>query len=639
MQQSAALTIAIALSTGVLVQAIAYHLRLPGIVLLLVTGFLLGPEFLGLVQPETLGTALLTLVGFAVAVILFEGGMNLNLARLRREQVLIRRLVTWGVVITGLGGTVAALAFLHWDLSTSLLFGTLVVVTGPTVVTPLLRRINVRPHLHTVLVAEGIIVDAVGALVAVVTLEIVLHPTGRAVALGLASLPLRLGAGMGVGLLGGLVIASLLRVDHIVPERLGNVFALALAVAAYQVSNTLMPESGLVSAIVAGMVVGNVRTRKLRELLEFKEQLTTLFIGMLFVLLSANLRMADLRELGWGGAGVVVTLMLAVRPLQVWLCAQGTGLSWREQAFLAWLAPRGIVAAAVSALFAQTLDSAGMPGGAGLRAMVFLVIVSTVVIQGLPAGLVARLLRVRDMAGPACLLVGANALGRLLARLLVESGARVTLMDVDPENCQAAEQSGLAVVEGNAIEEQTLQKAGANSAKLLIACTSNEGINLVSARRALDDFRVRRAYVAIDHRRIGISSDAVVESGGRVLFGGPCDLHKWIDLGARDCLTVERWRRKDRRQTRGAREIQGSAEAEGRPLALPLLVGRARRRFAVDDRWSPRPGDQLWVAVATERATEAHALLDRCGWAPSEGSAHTESATPTARSSAVEDRR
>lgn len=614
MLHTPALTIAIALAAGVLVQAVAFHLRMPGIVLLLGTGFLLGPEFANLVRPETLGSALLTLVGFAVAVILFEGGMNLNLARLRRQQVLIRRLVTWGALVTALGGALAAFVFLRWEPATALLFGTLVIVTGPTVVTPLLRRINVQPQLHTVLVAEGIIIDAVGALIAVVTLEIVLDPTGRAFAVGLASLPLRLGVGLVVGLAGGFVIALLLRVDRIVPEQMGNVFSLALAIALYQISNTLMPESGLVAAIVAGIVVGNARARKVRELLEFKEQLTTLFIGMLFVLLSANLRLADLRELGWGGVGVVATLMLVVRPLQIWLCARGAGLDWRQQAFLAWLAPRGIVAAAVSALFAQTLDAAGMPGGAGLRAMVFLVIVSTVVVQGLPAGLVARLLRVRDTSGPVCILVGANALGRLLGRLLGESGVRVTLVDADPQSCRAAEQSGLVVVEGNAIEEQTLRKAGADSAKQLIACTSNEGINLVSARRAVGDFRVRRAHVAIDLGRAGISPDAVVESGGRVLFGGACDLRAWLDLAEHERLLVERWRRKDRKAARGAQEIRGKSESEGRPLALPLLVGRARRRFTVDERWQPRADDRLWVAIATEHEADARAHLDRCGW-------------------------
>jgi NhaP-type Na+/H+ or K+/H+ antiporter len=623
MQHTASLTIAVALAAGVVVQALAFHVRVPAIVLLLGTGFLLGPEFLDLVNPASLGGALLTLVGFAVAVILFEGGMNLNLARLRREQVVIRNLVTWGGLITALGGAAAALLFLRWDVTTSILFGTLVMVTGPTVVTPLLRRINVLPGLRTILEAEGVIIDAIGALVAVVTLEIVLHPTGRALASGLAGLPMRLGVGLALGLAGGALIALLLRVDRIVPERLANVFSLAMAMAIYQVSNSLLSESGLVAAIVAGLVVGNVRTRVLRELLEFKEQLTSMFIGMLFVLLSANLRWSDLRALGWGGAAVVASLMLVVRPAQVWLCARGTGLHWREKAFLSWLAPRGIVAAAVSSMFAQTLDAAGMPGGAGLRAMVFLVIVATVIVQGLPAGLVASLLRVRQAAGPAWVVVGANALGRIVARLLDEGGSRAVLIDIDPELCQAAEREGRRVVQGNAIEDRTLVAAGIDSARALVAVTANEGINLVCARKAIEDYRVRRAYVAVDRRPSGISADAVAEGGVRVLFGVPCDLRRWIGWGDRGLLKIERWQLTERRSTADPR---GAAAADGAPPFLPLLVGRARRRFAVDERWSARRRDQLWVALIEERAAEARAWLQANGWQLHPSAAQAQSA-------------
>ncbi len=626
MQHTPSLTVAIALAAGVVVQALALHLRIPGIVLLLGTGFLLGPEFADVVRPGSLGSGLHTLVGFAVAVILFEGGMNLNLARLRREQVLIRRLVTWGGLVTAVGGALAALLFLRWDLRTSVLFGTLVMVTGPTVVTPLLRRINVLPNLRTILEAEGVIIDAIGALVAVLTLEIVLNPTGRSVAFGVAGLAMRLGVGAGVGALGGALTALLLRLERIIPERLANVFSLAMAVVSFQVSSAILSESGLMAAIMAGVVLGNVRTRALRELLEFKEQLTTMFIGMLFVLLSANLRWADVHGLGWGGVAVVAVLMAVVRPAAVWLCARGTGLDRRQQAFLAWLAPRGIVAAAVSSLFAERLEAAGMAGAAGLRAMVFLVIVTTVVVQGLPAGLVARLLRVRQSEGPQCVVVGANALARLLARHLGEAGTRVVLIDLDPDLCDAAERAGLKAVWGNAVEERVLHEAGIDESKALVAVTGNEAINLVCARKAVQDFRVRRAYVGVDRRRTGLSTEAVAEAGARTLFGTPCELRHWIDFCERDLVSVECWRRE---RGRHQQDVRRGAEPEGVALFLPLLVQRAHRRFTVDDRWLPRRGDELWVAVVTARAPEARAAIAACGWAPVAASAET---APEARS-------
>jgi len=610
MPHTAALTIAIALASGVITQAFAFHLRVPGIVLLLGTGFLLGPEFVGLVWPSTLGSGLMTLVGFAVAVILFEGGMNLSIARLRREQRLIRRLVIWGGPLTAIGGALAAFGFLRWDIRTSLLFGTLVMVTGPTVVTPLLRRIQVAQGLATVLEAEGVIIDAFGALTAVVTLEIVLNPSGRSLALGLAELPLRIGVGLAVGLVAGTLIALLLRVERLVPERLGNVFSLAMALTAFQTSNTLISESGMVAAIAAGIVVGNVRTRVLRDLREFKEQLTMMFIGMLFVLLSADLRMEELRELGWGGILTVLALMVVVRPAVVWMCAQGTELNWREKAFLGWLAPRGIVAAAVSAMFAQTLEIAGMPGGPALRAMVFLVIVTTIVVQGLPAGIVVRLLGLRQRGGATFIVVGANALGRLLAKHL---SAGTVLVDAAPETCHIAEEQGFRVVYGSGIEERTLRRAGVDGAKGLIAVTKNEGVNVLCARKASDDFRVRRVHAATDRRRIGISEGAVAEAGVRTLFGTPRDLRYWLALGERGAITVVCVRRSVRGSAGDPRATDAIAD-KLQPLLLPFVVHRAGRKFPIDERWSPRLRDELWVAVPTERAQEALAWLAENGW-------------------------
>ena len=194
-----AFNVGLALAVGMLAQALARHLRVPGIVLLLAAGVLLGPDLLGIVHPESLGDGLQMLVGFAVAVILFEGGMNLNLSRLRREALSIRRLATWGAVVTAIGGALAARLLLGWDWTLSALFGTLVIVTGPTVINPLLRRIRVKPSLATVLEAEGVLVDAIGAIIAVVALEVALSPSGQSLALGSWHLLSRLGFGAILG--------------------------------------------------------------------------------------------------------------------------------------------------------------------------------------------------------------------------------------------------------------------------------------------------------------------------------------------------------------------------------------------------------------------------------------------------------
>jgi NhaP-type Na+/H+ or K+/H+ antiporter len=210
----AALTVALALTGGMVAQALARHMRLPGIVLLLATGVVLGPDVADVIQPEALGSALYVLVGFAVAVILFEGGMNLNLKRLRAEAGVIQRLLTVGALITMGGAALAARLIMGWDWSLAIAFGSLVIVTGPTVVTPLLRRIKVKHTVSTVLEAEGVLIDAIGAVVAVVTLEVLVVSS---VTTGLLDIIERLGLGMLLGLTGGFLLAILLRYKRVVP--------------------------------------------------------------------------------------------------------------------------------------------------------------------------------------------------------------------------------------------------------------------------------------------------------------------------------------------------------------------------------------------------------------------------------------
>lgn len=270
-----ALHVALALAAGVVAQSLARHARIPGIVVLLGTGVVLGPDFLNIIRPRLLGVTMHTLVGFAVAVILFEGGMNLNLRRLQRQARSIRQLVTAGALVTLFGGTLAARLILGWAWVPSFLFGTLVIVTGPTVVTPLLRRIKVQRRIATVLEAEGVLVDAVGAIFAAVALQVVASPlSGQVMASAAWSLISRLGFGVLLGLGGGLAIAFLLRGRRLVPEGLENVFTLSLLFALFELSNAYFPESGIVTVTMARFAVGNVRTRALPDLLEFKEQLT-----------------------------------------------------------------------------------------------------------------------------------------------------------------------------------------------------------------------------------------------------------------------------------------------------------------------------------------------------------------------------
>lgn len=621
-----ALTIAIALAVGMLAQSLARHLRVPGIVLLLAAGVVLGPDVAGIVRPEALGATLHTLVGFAVAVILFEGGMNLNLRRLRREARSIRQLVSVGALVTWIGSAVAARLILGWGWVPAILFGSLVIVTGPTVVTPLLRRIRVHPRVATVLEAEGVLVDAVGAIVAVVALQVAISPTGRALAFAPWELTSRLGLGLLLGLGGGLLIAVLLRREHVVPEGLENVLTLSLALALFQGSNSLLPESGIVTVTVAGFAVGNVRTRALAELREFKEQLTVLFIGMLFVLLAADVRLEEVRSLGWPGAMTVLAVMLVVRPLNVLAGTAGSDLTAREKAFLCWLAPRGIVAAAVASLFAQTLTAAGIAGGNELRAMVFLVIAGTVLVQGLSGGIVASLLGVRRPVDSGYVVLGANDLGRALGRALRDSGHQIVFIETNHDACRAAEAEGFRVLYGSGLDEGILHRADLEGRAGCVAVTANDEVNLLFARKARDEFKVPRCWVALRRGHVSVTEEMVRDAGARLLFGEPREVDLWTIRLERGLAVEETWIHgpdpADRAgETKEAEEKEKTKDdvedVRGiHRLVLALAVTRGKKTFLVDEETSFREADAIRVLVFSEQRDEAVARLRAAGWIP-----------------------
>lgn len=605
-QDNPALVVALALAAGVTAQTIARHLRMPGIVLLLGAGVVLGPDVAGIVEPGVLGHALDTLVGFAVAVILFEGGLNLDFKRIRAQAPAIRRLLSVGVVVTAGGGAVAARYVLGWEWTPALLFGTLVIVTGPTVVTPLLRRIRVSRKVETILETEGVLIDAVGAVVAVVALEIAL---GHSLTAGAISAPTRLGVGLLVGGAGGLLMALLLRLPHAVPEGLESILALAYTLALYQVSNAVTPESGIMAAITAGAVVGNSGARSARGIREFKEQLTTLMIGMLFVLLAADVRVGDVVGLGAPGLWVVLALMFVVRPLNVVACTFGTGLTWREKAFLSWVAPRGIVAAAVASLFADRLG-----GGLGeeLRALVFLVIAATVVVQGATASFVAGVLGLRRPMNRGFAVFGATPLGVLLGQELQEHGHEVVVIDADARKCKEAEARGLRVVYGNALSETVLLRSQMDTRRAAIGASHNEAMNLLFIDKARRAAHVPAVYAVGERSRGEVTPDHVRAAGGCLMFGNETDPELWSVRIRRGTAEVQTWRREDDSTGDG---IELPGEAAG--MLLPLFGIDAKDQLVVLDGTKKFSTERVvrWL-VFGDRGDEAEAWLTAQGWVP-----------------------
>ncbi len=601
------LTLALAMLAGVVAQGVARHARIPGIVILLALGVVLGPDGADVVRPDTLGAALPGFVGFSVAIILFEGSLTVRFASLRRRALSIRRLVTVGALVTGTLATVAAGLIMPWSWPLATLFGTLVIVTGPTVVNPLVRRLRLAPHLTEILAAEGIFVDAIGATIAVVALEVVLADTGRAAAGEAMSIFLRFGAGALVGGAAGLLLVGLLRVRRLVPAGLENVLALAVAVAAFQVSDAMVSESGLTAAIVAGLLIGNLPIRRLDRIAEFKEQLTDLLVATLFVLLAADVRLAEVLALGWRGALVVAVLMVVVRPATVFVSTVGTTLTRNEKLCLSWIAPRGIVAAAVASLFATELAHAGIAGGSELRALVFVVIAATVTVQGLTAGIVADLLGVRMPARSGAIILGANALARVVARVLVDLGERVVLVEARPELCDAARASGLEVIRGDALSPDVLLAAGVGSARWCLGMTTNEHVNFLFARQVADEFRGPQVAIVLERHDRGVTAEMADHHDVGVLFAGEANLLGWLDCVRRDGATVERWR------LEGA---DATGALVGLPIddILPIAISRGRDAILVMRQTVLRAGDELQLAVVRDRADLAGDWLESRGW-------------------------
>jgi NhaP-type Na+/H+ or K+/H+ antiporter/Trk K+ transport system NAD-binding subunit len=601
---SPTLTLALALAAGMLAQVVARHLRLPGIVLLLGAGVLLGPDGLDVVRPDRLGDVLVLLIGFAVAVILFEGGMNLDIKRLRRSATSIRRLNTVGALVTWVGGALAARWFMHWPWRLAILFGSLVIVTGPTVINPLLRRLRVKSRVATILEAEGVLIDAIGAITAVVALEVAL--SGGGIGRGLGDVALRLAFGGLVGVAFGLMTSGLLKLHWLVPEGLENILILSLVLVAFHVCNALLGESGLIAVTLAGLVVGNIKVRALEDLREFKEQLTTLLIGLLFVLLAADVRVAEVVGLGWGGVATVGALMCVVRPVNVAVSTLGTDLTLRERAFLSWMAPRGIVAAAVASLFAEELADHGVAEASQLRALVFLVIAVTVLVQGLTGAPLARRLGLRRPSGRGYVIFGASALGLALARLLRSDKHEVLLLDGNPRACQRAEDEGFRVLFGNAVSETVLLRAQLDSRAGCIAVTSNEEVNFLFARRAREEFGAPRAWLALRREHISVENDLLDKIGAEILFGQPTSLDAWSQRLDRADAVVETWA--------AGRELEAPAldpgdDGDPRDLVLPLAGHRGAETRVFDRSTRLAPGDALSLVIRQNRRAEAEAWL------------------------------
>lgn len=520
MNEHLILTLTLILVAGMACQWLAWRVKLPAIVFLLATGILAGP-LLGWLNPdELLGDLLFPCVSLAVAVILFEGSLTLKFHEIPGLAKVIRNLITFGALFSWLIAALSARLLLDFSWEISALFGAIMVVTGPTVIMPLIRTLRPKENIANVLQWEGILIDPIGALLAVLVYEFIVSggiQGGLLVGLGLFVKILLTGVFFGFG--GGYLFSILLR-KYWVPQFLHNVIALALVCGVFALSDLLAAESGLLAVTLMGVFLANRPGLDLEDILDFKETLSLLLISLLFILLAARMDLHRFLELGWAALGVFASIQFLSRPLSVQLCALGSKLSMAERHMLSWIAPRGIVAAAISALFALKLEILGYENADQLVPLTFMVIIGTVLLQSATAGPIATWLGVREPESRGFLIVGANPLAQAIALALTENGFRVLLTDQNWSAVRDSKMKNLPAYWGNPVSQHAERHLNLVGIGHLLAISAQFETNALAAQYFRFEFEPRNIYRIHQQQQKGAKaqSQANFKYGGRLLF-------------------------------------------------------------------------------------------------------------------------
>jgi NhaP-type Na+/H+ or K+/H+ antiporter len=515
-------TLALVGVLGLTAQWLGWRLKIPAIVLLSLFGLLMGPV-LGVLRPsDALGDAFQPLIHLAVAAILFEGGLTLRLSELKKAAAGVNRLITVAVVLSLVFGSAAAhwIGGLSWPVA--VVFGAIAVVTGPTVILPLLRQARLRKRPASYLKWEGIVNDPSGALLAVVAFEYFLGAGQPSIGHSLLELVLGLVVPAALGGIGGWLLGRAY-LAGLVPEYLKGPMALAAALGAYALSNLVLEESGLVAATVMGLVLGNMGLPSINEIRRFKEYMSVLLVSGIFLLLTADLNPEIMLRLDWRSLALLAVMLFLVRPLAIGLATVGAGMTWQERVLVAWIAPRGVVAAAVAGVFGPALAARGYAGGDLLLPLVFALILITVVVHGFSLGWLARRLGLSAAGEGGLLIAGASPWSAGLAEALHKLEVPVLLADSSWARLRSARLGGIPVYFGELLSEQAEVSLELGEMGSLLAATSNDAYNsLVCAHYASEMGRHRVFQLAAgdvaEHRRPAPTARGLTAFGDKVQF-------------------------------------------------------------------------------------------------------------------------
>ncbi|MBS9777672.1 MAG: sodium:proton antiporter [Gammaproteobacteria bacterium] len=485
-----ALIFSLILALGIGAQWLGWFLKQPSILFLLIAGLLVGP-ILGVINPDALlGEWLFPIISLGVAVILFEGAMTLEFHEIRNHGRTVFRLVTLGVLITIAVVATTAYWIFDMDWRIALLLGTLVCVTGPTVIVPILRSVRPTSNISNILRWEGILIDPIGALMVVLVYAYIVTGVGdKPFFVFLKTLSL----GVFVGAIAAVILVFLIK-RHLVPEYLKNVFTLAWVLLVFSISNAIEHESGLVTVTVMGMVLANWPKFPKDEILHFKESLSVILISVLFIILAARIELSSFVQMGYKGLVVLFVILAVARPVGVWLSARGSRLTREEKLMISWIAPRGIVAAAVSSLFVIRLQEQQLAGTELLVPLVFTIIIGTVLVQSLGAKPIGNALGVCEPKPNGVLISGGNNVALAIGQSLMENGFSVLVANTNFDEIKKARMAGLDTYYGNPVSEHADQHLALIGVGSLFAMSVRPDANILAALKYQYEFGSKNVY-------------------------------------------------------------------------------------------------------------------------------------------------
>ncbi len=583
---------------GVGAQWLSWRLRFPSILLLLVIGVTAGP-ITGLLHPGDLfGASLLPIVSLSVGLILYEGGLSLRLDELSKVGRVVRNLLTVGVGVGWVLSSLLAWLILGMEPPLAILLGAILVVTGPTVVGPLLQLIRPVGPVAPILRWEGIAIDPIGALLAVLVFEVISSGEGHNLLThsGMA-LAKTIVVGGGLGLCAAGLLTLLLK-RYWVPDELQNPVSLMLVVAAFGASHMIQEESGLLATTVMGIALANQKFVTVEHIIEFKEDLRVLLIGMLFILLGAHLKLEAIMRVGPPTVAFVVLLIVVVRPLAVWASTLRSDLQRHERLFLAWMAPRGIVAAAVSSVFALRLEQAGYEQAGVLVSSTFAVILGTVSVYGLSAPWLARKLKVADPNPQGLVIAGADVWARAVAEALKGRGLRVILIDTNYNRIAAARTVGIETYRGSILSEHLLDRLDLGGTGRFLAATPNDEVNTLATQRFAPVFGTANVYRLTPNKNSPRNADQQDTAHSRLLFDPEATYRNLHDRVAAGHI-VKATPLTEKFDYTAFRNLYG-------PTAIPLFTVDDSGKLSVittDNTAEPKPGQTI-VSLVEERESE-----------------------------------